>query len=89
MNYILAVGWISFRHTFRLIYKALLWAGSKEENYYKGLSTDVRTDCYYYPAKNRYAVLNNVDEEVSTTFYDINGNKKDITLKPHEILWIK
>ena len=74
---------------FRLIYKALLWAGSKEENYYKGLSTDVRTDCYYYPTKNRYAVLNNVDEEVSTTFYDINGNKKNITLKPHEILWIK
>lgn len=73
---------------FRLVYKALLWAGHKEELYKKALSSNPLTDCYYYEKDGSYAILNNVDEEVETVFYDMSGNSKPLTIKGNELLWI-
>ena len=74
---------------YRLIYKILLWAGHKEDNYLRGLSSNPQTDCYFYKDKEMYAILNNVNEVVKTEFYDVNKVKEEITLEPHEIRWIK
>ena len=74
---------------FRLVYKSLLWAAKKEENYFKALSTNPNIDCFYYEKNNKYALLNNLEKEEKTIFYDINGNKKELSLKAYEIKWIE
>lgn len=73
---------------FRLVYKAILWASHKEDLYKKALSQNVNTDCYYYEKENSYAIINNSDVEVETTFYDINGKEKKISVKGKEIVWL-
>lgn len=73
---------------YRLVYKILLWVSKKENLYEKGLSTNPYTDCYYYEQSNSYAILNNVDKTVKTFFYDMDGQKEEIELQPHEIYWI-
>jgi len=73
---------------FRLIYKSLLWVASKEDLYNKAFSSNVNTDCYYYDKLKSYAILNSGDENAITTFYDIDGKSKEVTVKAHDILWI-
>lgn len=73
---------------YRLIYKMILWVSHKENLYKKALSLDVNTDCYYYKEQNSYAVLNNVDKDITTKFYDIDGNEKEVFVKAKSILWI-
>lgn len=73
---------------YRLIYKSLLWASHKEDAYLKALSSNPLVDCYYYEDKGAYALLNNSAELTKTIFYDMNGNKKEISLEGYEIKWL-
>ena len=73
---------------FRLIYKMILWVAKKEKDYYKCLSSNPNVDCYYYQNSNSYSLLNNTEERQKTTFYDINGNKKEVSLESLEIKWM-
>ena len=73
---------------YRLIYKVLLWSAHKENCYKKALSTNPNTDCYYYENLGQYAILNNSDEKVKTTFYDIEGKTKELEIEPHQIKWL-
>ena len=72
----------------RLFYRALLWCAGKEELLKKAFSSNVNTECHYYPESKRYALVNNTSEKQSTVFYDIQGNQKAYTLSPNEIVWI-
>lgn len=74
--------------SYRLVYKSLLWVSHKEDLYEKALSKDIATDCYYYEKSNSYAIFNSGPTTVTTDFYDINGNKKEVTIGPKDILWI-
>lgn len=47
------------------------------------------TECNYYPAAKKYAIVNNSDQPQTTDFYDINGKKTNLSLAPMEIRWIK
>lgn len=69
----------------RLLYKAMCWVSGKELK--KVYSSNPCTDCSYYPASNKYAVVNNSNVEQKTEFYDIDGNVKKLTLAPMEIKW--
>ena len=73
----------------RTIYKAILWAGKKETQLNKAFSSAFETDCFYYPSSNCYAIINNINKDVETKFFDINGKSKDIVLKANEIKWIE
>ena len=73
---------------FRLIYKTLLWASNKENLYLRALAVSTSVDCYYYPETKSYALLNNIEEDVNTTYYDNDGNEHEVSLKRHEIKWI-
>lgn len=75
--------------TYRFILKAILWCAQKEELLLKCFSENIYTDAYYYEDKQTYAILNSASEEVTTTFYDLNGKPTSVTLAPHEIKWIK
>ena len=66
----------------------MFWSASKESEMEKAYSSNPVTDCTYYPETKKYAVINNANEEITTTFYDVNGAQKEITLAAGEITWI-
>ena len=73
----------------RLLYRAMLWTAGKENALYRGFSSNIHTECHYYPDKNIYAIVNNDSDKQITDFYDINGSCKQVELQPYEIVWIK
>ncbi|MBQ7912357.1 MAG: hypothetical protein IJ308_01270, partial [Clostridia bacterium] len=60
----------------------------KENELKKAYSSNVNTDCTYYPESGKYAIINNTFEPQGTTFYDVNGNATELKLQPNEIVWI-
>ena len=68
----------------RILYRAMFWSASKEKEMYKAFSSDPDTECSYYPEFGRYVIVNNVQTERKTIFYDINGATKEIFLKGGE-----
>jgi len=73
----------------RLLLRSLFWVSHKEEDMFKAFSSNINTECTYYPKSNKYAIINNTGEQQLTTFYDIDGNKRDIQLQPNGIVWIE
>ena len=71
----------------RLLYKAMCYAAKKDLNVC--YATNAATECNYYPAAKKYAVVNNSDQPQTTDFYDINGKKTILSLAPMEIRWVK
>lgn len=71
----------------RLLYKAMCYVAKKDLNVC--YATNAATECNYYPAAKKYAVVNNSDQPQTTDFYDINGKKTNLSLAPMEIRWIK
>ncbi len=55
----------------------------------RAFSSNVNTECNYYPTDGKYALVNNMATEQKTVFYDINGKPTEYSLKPDEIRWIK
>ena len=71
----------------RLLLRALFWAAGKEADMQKAFSTHVDTDCSYYPESKQYAIINNANKEVTTTFYDVNGKAETLTIGAGEVFW--
>lgn len=71
----------------RLLYKAMCYVVKKDLNVC--YATNAATECNYYPAAKKYAVVNNSDQPQTTDFYDINGKKTILSLAPMEIRWVK
>ena len=71
----------------RLLYKAMVWAAHKD--LYKCYSTNVATDCNYYPEAGKYAVVNNGNAPQTTEFYDVNGKKTVVELAATQVKWIE
>ncbi len=70
----------------QLLYKAMCYVANKDLNVC--YSSNVNTECNYYPTSKKYAVVNNSSEIQTTKFYDINGKEQELTLNPMEIKWI-
>ncbi len=81
-------GLSNINESYRLIYKAILWAGKNEEKFTQCYCDNPSIDVYYYNNRNKYAVINLSDNKVSDFYRDINGYKREIVLKPNEIQWI-
>ena len=71
----------------RLLYKAMCFVANKD--LYCAYSSNPATECNYYPGVGTYAIVNNSSFKQITDFYDINGKKQTLELKPMEIKWIK
>ena len=71
----------------RLLYKAMCYVAKKDLNVC--YATNAATECNYYPAAKKYAIVNNSDQPQTTDFYDINGKKTILSLAPMEIRWVK
>lgn len=73
----------------RLMYRTLFWVNRKDDEMMRAYTDNVNTECAVYPQTGYAVVINNVDQQQQTTFYDLNGNPKDITLAPQESQWFK
>lgn len=73
----------------RLLLRALFYAAGKEGEMLRAFSTNIETDCSYYPESHKYAVINNTAVEQKTTFYDKCGKATELTLGGGEIKWIE
>ena len=82
-------GVLSCNESYRLIYNAILWAAKKENEKNIVYSTNSNVDAYYYKNSDKYALISSSSENQTTDFYDIQGNKSIIELKPMEIKWIE
>lgn len=71
-----------------LLYRAMIWSAGKERELLRAYSTNPKTECNYYPETKKYAVINNSEEEQSTTFYDLQGSPFALHLKPCETRWL-
>ncbi|MBQ9728309.1 MAG: 1,3-beta-galactosyl-N-acetylhexosamine phosphorylase [Clostridia bacterium] len=71
----------------RMLLRAIFWSCNKEKEMQKAFSTNAVTDCAYYPATGKYAIINNTDQEQKTVFYDVNGKAEEMTLKPNSVAW--
>lgn len=71
----------------RLLLRAMFWSAHKEDDMMKAYSSNVVTDCTYYPESGKYAIINNTDKEQVTDFYDMKGNMETLTLGANEIVW--
>jgi 1,3-beta-galactosyl-N-acetylhexosamine phosphorylase len=65
----------------------LFWAAGKEGELKKWFSSNLNTDCAAYPDAGTFTVVNNIDTDQQTILYDGQGQKLEITLKPHEMKW--
>ena len=72
----------------RLLYRAMFWSAGREEEMYRAFSSDPDTECTYYPEEKKYAIVNNSLRDVTATFYDMQGNEREIKLGAHRILWV-
>ncbi len=72
----------------RLLYRAIFWSAGKEREMRKAFSSNPYTECSYYPESGKYAVINNSDESQKTTFFDVDGNSKELTIAAGEIIWL-
>ena len=47
------------------------------------------TDCAYYPASNRLAVVNNTDKPQTTKIFLDNGEMNNVSLEPLDMKWFE
>lgn len=71
----------------RLLYRALFWAAGQENRIKRWYSDNYNVEVNYYPATEKYCVVNNTYESQNTTVYDGAGRAMTVNLEPNAILW--
>ncbi len=71
----------------RMLFRAICWAGGQESELKKAFSSNVNTDCAYYPETGQLALVNHTDEPQQTDLYDANGQIQTLTLEPGALVW--
>lgn len=71
----------------RLLLRAMYWSAGKEQEMFKAFSSNINTDCSYYPETKKYAIINNANTPQTTTFYNVEGKAEELTLDAGAIIW--
>ncbi len=71
----------------RVLYRAVLWSASAENELNKWFSTNYNVEVHAYVKNNKYCVVNNTYEPQNTTVYVGDGSSFDLHLEPNEIKW--
>ena len=71
----------------RILHRAILWAAGLENHLKKWFTTNVHTDCAYYPDVHEFVLMNNSEEPQTTTVYDGEGKSKQVSLESMEMKW--
>lgn len=71
----------------RLLMRSLFYAANKEEEMTKWYASNINCEVHAYLTSKKYAILNNSIKKQTTLVYDANGNSKEVTLEPGQIIW--
>ncbi len=71
----------------RILMRAIYYAASKENEFYQWNSNNLNVEVHAYPAKGKYAVLNNTNLPQKATIYLADGQAIEMALEPSEIRW--
>ena len=66
----------------RLLLRALFFAANKQDDFGSYTSSNVLTECTYFPEAEKIVVVNNSNSVESTEITDSNSNKHTIKLEP-------
>ncbi len=69
----------------RLLHRAIFWASGMEEIFQKWISSNIFTDCAYYPREKKLVVINNTGVIQETTVYDATEKGLQVTIEPFGI----
>ncbi len=69
----------------RLLHRSLFSAAGKENDFEAWTSSNVKTDCAYYPKTGKLVIISSSDDEETTQVTDAKGKTIDVTLKAHGI----
>lgn len=71
----------------RLLYRAILWASSSEDELKKWFSSNYNVEVHAYIKNGKYCVVNNTYEPQSTTVYKGDGTSFELDLGANEMIW--
>lgn len=73
----------------RLLERAILYVSHKEDELKKYFAEDYNLEVAAFPKLGKYCVLNNSDKKITSNVYDKDGNSKEITIEPSDLIWIE
>ena len=76
----------SFKNS-RVLYRAVLWSASAEEELHCWYSTNYNVEVHAYVKNGKYCVVNNTYEPQRTTVYRGDGSCFDLDMEANEIKW--
>ena len=71
----------------RILYRAVLWSASAENELKRWFSTNYNVEVHAYVKNGKYCVVNNTYEPQDTTVYIGDGTSFDLHLEANEIKW--
>ena len=71
----------------RILYRAILWASAQENELRKWFSSDINTDCAYYPEVDEFVIMNNSEQKIETTVYCDDEKSVKVSLGSLEMKW--
>lgn len=71
----------------RMLYRSIFWAAGMEQEMKRWYSSNYHVEVNYYPATNKYCIVNNTYEPQDTIIYDGKGRESSMHLKANDILW--
>ena len=76
----------SFKNS-RILYRAVLWSASAEQELECWYSTNYNVEVHAYVKNNKYCVVNNTYTPQDTTVYRGDGSSFELHLEANEIKW--
>ena len=71
----------------RVLYRAVLWSASAEEELNCWYSTNYNVEIHAYVKNGKYCVVNNTYEPQDTTVFRGDGSSFDLHMEANEIKW--
>ena len=71
----------------RVLYRAVLWSASAEDELHRWYSTNYNAEVHAYVKNGKYCVVNNTYEPLDTTVYTGDGTSFNLHLEANEIKW--
>ena len=72
----------------RLFWRAVVWTmGLEEEALTKWATSNICTDCAFYPETNQFVVMNNTEEPQTSTVFNGEGKSVELSFESLEMKW--
>jgi beta-D-galactosyl-(1->4)-L-rhamnose phosphorylase len=69
----------------RLLHRCLFWAAGRQSDFGPWTTSNINTDCAYYPKEKKLVVINSSEKTQQTKVLDAKGNAINVSLEPYGI----